>query len=117
LIATSIVLLGLERCPSYRQYFSLAQISYSRDAYMNLKHNWSEICMPPRFHTNDKTIIVDNFNTLKQKFERHLNHEPMSIEEVQRLLLEQDIPIEIAKELAVIILRDCFSAAAATIHL
>lgn len=79
---------------------------------MNLKHNWSEICMPPRFHTTDKTIIVDNFNTLKQK--RHLNHEPMSIEEVQRLLLEQDIPIEIAKELAVIILRDCFSAAADT---
>jgi hypothetical protein len=30
----------------------------------------------------------------------------MSIEEVQHLLLEQDIPIEIAKELAVIILRD-----------
>jgi len=31
----------------------------------------------------------------------------MSIEEVQRLLLEQDIPIEIAKELAAIILREC----------
>jgi hypothetical protein len=40
----------------------------------------------------------------------------MSIEEVQHLLLEQDIPIEITKELAFIILRDCFSAAAATIH-
>jgi hypothetical protein len=41
----------------------------------------------------------------------------MSIEEVQRLLLEQDIPNEIAKELAVTILSNCFSAAAATIHL
>jgi hypothetical protein len=41
----------------------------------------------------------------------------MSIAEVQRLLLEQDIPIEIAKELTVIILKDCFSAAAVTIHL
>src|SRR5262249_35569166 len=28
---------------------------------MNLKHNRSEICM--RFHTNDKTIIVDNYET------------------------------------------------------
>ena len=33
------------------------------------------------------------------------------------MLLEQDIPIEIAKELAVIILRDCFSPTAATIDL
>jgi len=31
------------------------------------------------------------------------------LEDVQRLLLEQDIPIEIAKELAVIILRECRS--------
>jgi hypothetical protein len=57
------------------------------------------------------TICIDR---LKEKSKR--NRESMSIEEVQRLLLEQDIPIEIAKELAVIILRDCFSAAAATIH-
>jgi hypothetical protein len=55
-------------------------------------------------------------NTLKQKYERRLNREPISIEEVQRLLLEQDIPIQIVKELAVIILTDCFSAAP-TIHL
>jgi hypothetical protein len=38
---------------------------------MNLKHNWSEICMPPRFRTNDKTIIVDNYEgalgIIKQK--------------------------------------------------
>jgi hypothetical protein len=35
----------------------------------------------------------------------------MSIGEVQRLLFEQDIPIQIAKELAVVILSDRFSAA------
>ena len=38
---------------------------------MNLKHNLSEICMPSRFHTNDNTIIVDNYdnalNIVKQK--------------------------------------------------
>ena len=43
--------------------------------------------------------------------------EPMSIEEVQRMLLEQDVPIEIAKELAINILRDSFSPTAATIDL
>jgi hypothetical protein len=59
------------------------------------------------------TICIDR---LKEKCKRNLNRESMSIEEIQHLLLEQDIPIEIAKELAVIILRDCFSAAAATIH-
>jgi hypothetical protein len=58
---------------------------------------------------NSKTATTC-INTLKQKYEGRLNHEPMSIEEVQRLLLEQDIPIQIAKELAVIILRDRFSA-------
>jgi hypothetical protein len=47
---------------------------------------------------------------LKQKYEGRLNHEPVSIQEVQRLLLEQDIPIQIAKELAFIILRDRFNA-------
>ena len=31
---------------------------------MNLKHNLSEICMPSRFHTNDKiTILVDNYDS------------------------------------------------------
>jgi hypothetical protein len=59
------------------------------------------------------TICIDR---LKEKCKRNLNRESMSIEEVQHLLLEQDIPIEITKELAAIILRDCFSAAAATIH-
>jgi hypothetical protein len=47
-------------------------------------------------------------NTLKEKYESNLNHESMSVENVQHLLLEQDIPIEIAKELAVVILRERF---------
>ncbi|MGB8935472.1 MAG: hypothetical protein WCC17_10260 [Candidatus Nitrosopolaris sp.] len=36
-----------------------------------MKHNRSEICMPSPFHTNDKTIIVDNYDNalgiIKQK--------------------------------------------------
>ncbi|HET7391370.1 MAG TPA: hypothetical protein VFJ51_11145, partial [Nitrososphaeraceae archaeon] len=52
-------------------YFSLAEISYSRDACMNLKHNRSQICMPSPFHINDKTMIVDNYDNalgiIKQK--------------------------------------------------
>src|SRR5215469_9664511 len=62
-------------------------------------------------------IATKCVNTVKEKYESNLNHASMSLEEVQRLLLEQDIPIEIAKELAVIILRDCFSATAANSHL
>jgi len=46
---------------------------------------------------------------LKERYQRHLNREPMSIEEAQRMLFEQDIPIEVAKELAVIILKDALS--------
>ncbi|HYV52158.1 MAG TPA: hypothetical protein VE971_02590 [Candidatus Eisenbacteria bacterium] len=45
------------------------EFSYTKDTCMNLKHNWSEICM--RFHTNDKTIIADNYENaldiIKQK--------------------------------------------------
>ena len=73
-------------------------------------------CAYFEYNNGNSKIATTCINTLKQKYERHLNYEPISIEEVQRLLLGQDIPIEIAKELAVIILRDCFSAAAATIH-
>jgi len=36
-------------------------------------------------------------NTLKDS---NLNHESMSLEEVQCLLLDQEIPIEIAKQLS-----------------
>jgi len=74
-------------------------------------------CAYFEYDNGNSKIATTCINTLKQKYERHLNYEPMSIEEVQRLLLGQDIPIEIAKELAVIILRDCFSAAVAAIHL
>src|SRR5215831_2696713 len=74
-------------------------------------------CAYFEYDNGNSKIATTCINTLKRKYERHLNHEPMSIEEVQRLLLGQDIPIEIAKELAVIILRDCFSAAVAAIHL
>ncbi len=63
------------------------------------------------YDNGNSKIATTCINTLKQKYEGRLNHEPMSTEEVQRLLLDQDIPIQIAKELAVIILRDRFSAA------
>src|SRR5215469_3144229 len=74
-------------------------------------------CAYFEYDNGNSKIATTCINMLKQKYERHLNHEPMSIEEVQRLLLEQDIPIEIVKELAVIILRECFSPAVAAIHL
>ena len=68
-------------------------------------------CANFEYDNGNSKIATTCINTLKQKYEGRLNHEPKSIEEVQRLLLEQDIPIQIAKELAVIILRDRFSAA------
>ena len=74
-------------------------------------------CAYFEYDNGNSKIATTCINTLKQKYERRLNHEPMSIEEVQRILSAQDIPIEIAKGLAVIILRDCFSAAVAAIHL
>lgn len=73
-------------------------------------------CAYFEYDNGNSKIATTCINTLKEKHERRLNREPISIEEVQRLLLEQDMPIQIAKELAVIILTDCFSAAA-TIHL
>ena len=42
------------------------------------------------------------------KYIKDLNREPISIDELQRLLLGEDIPIEIAKELAIIILKQRF---------
>jgi len=84
--------------------------------FQSLRKNGKE-CAYFEYDNGNSKIATTCINTLKQKYERHLNHEPMSIEEVQRLLLGQDIPIEIAKELAVIILRDCFSPAVAAIHL
>ena len=46
---------------------------------MNLKHNLSEICMPSRFHTNDNTIIIDNYDSavdvtsLRTRANQHLS--------------------------------------------
>jgi hypothetical protein len=68
-------------------------------------------CAYFEYDNGNSKIATTCINTLKQKYEGRPNYEPMSIEEVQRLLLEQDIPIQIAKELAVIILSDRFSAA------
>lgn len=48
-------------------------------------------------------------STLKEKYEKQLDHEPLSMENIQHFLLEQDMPLEIAKELAVIILKDGFN--------
>ncbi|HXX98530.1 MAG TPA: hypothetical protein VEL11_15605 [Candidatus Bathyarchaeia archaeon] len=85
--------------------------------YLQSSRKKEKECAYFEYDNGNSKIATTCISTLKQKYEKRLNHEPMSIEEVQRLLLEQDIPIEITKELAVIILRDCFSAAAATIHL
>src|ERR1700739_854742 len=77
--------------------------------FQSPKKNEKE-CANFEYDNGNSKIATTCINTLKQKYEGRLNHEPMSTE-VQRLLLEQDIPIHIAKELAVIILRDRFSAA------
>ena len=84
--------------------------------YQSSRKNEKE-CAYFEYDNGNSKIATTCIKTLRQKYERRLNHEPMSIEEVQRLLLEQDIPNEIAKELAVIILRDCCRAAVAAIHL
>jgi hypothetical protein len=73
----------------------------------SLRKNEKE-CAYFEYDNGNSKIAMTCINTLNQKYERNLNHESMSVEAVQRLLLEQDIPIEIAKELAVIILRECF---------
>jgi len=67
-------------------------------------------CANFEYDNGNSEIATTCIDTLNQKYEGRPNHEPMSTEEVQRLLLEQDIPIEIAKEIAVIILRDRFNA-------
>ena len=82
----------------------------------SLRKNEKE-CAYFEYDNGNSKIATKCTNTLKEKYKRNLNHESMSVEEVHRLLVEQDIPIEIAKELAVIILRDCFSETAANSHL
>ena len=82
----------------------------------SLRKNEKE-CAYFEYDNGNSKIATMCMNTLKEKYERNLNHESMSIEDVQRLLLEQDLPFEVAKELAVIIFRDCVGAPAATIDL
>ena len=53
-------------------------------------------CACFEYDNGNSKIATACINTLKQKFGIHLNHEPISVEEVQRPLLEQDIPDEIA---------------------
>jgi hypothetical protein len=85
--------------------------------YLQSSRKNEKECAYFEYDNGNSKIATTCIKTLRQKYERRLNHEPMSIEEVQRPLSEKDIPIEIAKELAVIILRDCCRAAVATIHL
>lgn len=73
----------------------------------SLRENEKE-CAYFEYDNGNSKVARTCINTLKQKYERNLNHESMSVEAVQRLLFEQDIPIEIAKELAAIILKECF---------
>jgi hypothetical protein len=73
----------------------------------SLRENEKE-CAYFEYDIGNSKIATMCVNTLNEKYQSTLNRESMFLEEVQRLLLEQDIPIEIAKELAVIILRECF---------
>jgi hypothetical protein len=95
-------------------YYEIEQESELKKKLINsivflqpLRKNEKE-CAYFEYDNGNSKIATTCINTLKEKYESNLNHESMSLEEVQRLLLEQDIPIEIAKELAVIILRECF---------
>ena len=79
--------------------------------YLQSSRKNEKECAYFEYDDGNSKIVRTCVNTLKEKYEIRLDQEPMSIEEVQSLLSEHDIPIEIAKELAVIILRDRFSAA------
>jgi hypothetical protein len=65
-------------------------------------------CAYFEYDNGNSKIATTCINTLKEKYKEDLNHEPISIDEVQRLILGEDIPIEIAKELAIIILKQRF---------
>jgi hypothetical protein len=52
-------------------------------------------CAYFEYDNGNSKIATTCINALKEKYERHLN-EPVSTEEVQRILLDQDVPIEIA---------------------
>jgi len=72
-----------------------------------LRKNEKE-CAYFEYDNGNSNIATTCINTLKEKYKRNLNHESMTVEEVQHILLKQDIPIEIAKELAIIILKRRF---------
>ena len=75
--------------------------------FQSLRNNGKE-CAYFEYNNGNSKIATTCINTLKEKYEKDLNREPISIDEVQRLLLGEDIPIEIAKELAIIILKQRF---------
>jgi hypothetical protein len=77
--------------------------------HLQSSRNNDRECAYFEYDNGNNKIVMTCINKLKEKYERQLNRESMSVEEVQHILSEQDIPIEIAKELAVII-RDRFSA-------
>jgi hypothetical protein len=56
-------------------------------------------------------------STIKEEYEEQLDHEPrMSVENLQHMLSEQDIPNEVAKELAILILEDRISVVHICLH-
>jgi hypothetical protein len=75
--------------------------------YFQSSRNGKE-CAYFEYDNGNSKIATTCINMLKEKYEKDLNREPISIDEVQRLLLGEDIPIEIAKELAIIILEQRF---------
>lgn len=75
--------------------------------FQSLRKNGKE-CAYFEYDNGNSKVATTCINTLKEKYEKDLNREPISIDEVQRLLLGEDIPIEIAKELAIIILKQRF---------
>jgi signal recognition particle GTPase len=81
--------------------------------YLQSSRKNEKECAYFEYDNGNSKIARTCINRLKGKYERNVNHEPTSIEEVQHILLEQDIPIGIAKELVVILLKHCFSATAA----
>ena len=86
---------------SDRHYTLIGSIVYHQSSRKNEKE-----CADFEYDNGKSKIATTCINTLKEK---DLNRELISIDEVQRLLLEQNIPIEVAKELAIIILKQYFS--------
>src|SRR5215467_14440989 len=62
--------------------------------FQSLRNNGKE-CAYFEYNNGNSKIATTCINTLKEKYEKDLNREPISIDEVQRLLLGEDIPIEL----------------------